>query len=239
MSIKYGLIAAGKGSRLVSEGITTPKPLVKVCGEELIGRLLRLFVMNDASSISIIINEEMTEVYDYLMSLTLPVPLNLIVRSTPDSFQSFCALKPYLMGEEKFCLTTVDPIFRDDEFSEYVKDFVSSEDVDALMGVTGYVDDEKPLYVITDENMSITDYSNVSRDDCKFISGGVYCMNHNVLDLLSAAVDSGVARMRGFQKFIVDAGLKVKAWQFPKVIDIDHASDIQKAEQYLTENIDK
>ena len=73
MSLKYGLIAAGQGSRLVAEGITDPKPLVKVGGETLIGRLIRLFCENDAESVSIIINEEMTQVYDFLKSIKLSV----------------------------------------------------------------------------------------------------------------------------------------------------------------------
>ena len=149
--IKYGLIAAGQGSRLVAEGIKVPKPLVKVNGEELIGRLLRVFQENDAESICIIINEEMPEVREYLESYRLSVPLHLVVKTTPDSFHSFCELMPFLQGGEgKFCLTTVDPIFKETEFKEYIRSFVQDDEDDALMGVTDYIDDEKPLYVLTE-----------------------------------------------------------------------------------------
>ena len=64
--MKYALIAAGQGSRLVSDGIQVPKPLVKVGGEPLLGRLLHIFLNNNADSVCIIINEEMTEVRDFL-----------------------------------------------------------------------------------------------------------------------------------------------------------------------------
>ena len=37
--MKFGIIAAGEGSRLSSEGIGSPKPLVEVGGEKLIDRL--------------------------------------------------------------------------------------------------------------------------------------------------------------------------------------------------------
>ena len=39
--MKFAIIAAGEGSRLQQEGVELPKPLVKVCGEALIDRLIR------------------------------------------------------------------------------------------------------------------------------------------------------------------------------------------------------
>ena len=59
--MKYALIAAGQGSRLVSEGVKVPKPLVQVGGTPLLSRLFRIFLDNDAESICIIINEEMSK----------------------------------------------------------------------------------------------------------------------------------------------------------------------------------
>ena len=236
MSLKYGLIAAGQGSRLVAEGITDPKPLVKVGGETLIGRLIRLFCENDAESVSIIINEEMTQVYDFLKSIKLSVPLNIVVKTTPDSFQSFCELQPFLQDDKsKICLTTVDPIFHDQELAAYVHHFMSDDVDDALMGVTDYIDDEKPLYVKTrNGDLRIIGYANESYPGCRYISGGIYCMNQQALSLLSTARQEGVKRMRGFQQYLVDAGLHVQAWPFTKIIDIDHAADIDKAQQFLS-----
>ena len=40
--MKYALIAAGQGSRLVSEGVKVPKPLVQVGGTPLLSRLFRI-----------------------------------------------------------------------------------------------------------------------------------------------------------------------------------------------------
>ena len=102
------------------------------------------------------------------------------------------------------------------------------------MGVTDYIDDEKPLYVKTDaETLQITGYANESYEGCRFISGGIYCMNQQALALLLEAKEAGVQRMRGFQQYLVDAGLKLQAWAFSKVIDIDHAADIEVAERLL------
>ena len=68
----YAIIAAGEGSRLAQEGVKWPKPLVRLNGVALIDRLIDVFLKNNATSISIIVNEEMTEVQDYLKAL-LPI----------------------------------------------------------------------------------------------------------------------------------------------------------------------
>jgi hypothetical protein len=39
--------------------------------------------------------------------------------------------------------------------------------------------------------------------------------------------------MRNFQRALVAESLRLKAYSFSKVLDIDHASDIQKAEDLL------
>ena len=39
-------------------------------------------------------------------------------------------------------------------------------------------------------------------------------------------------RMREFQRELVYAGLRLKAMPFSKIIDVDHAGDIEKAEAF-------
>ena len=51
--MRYAIIAAGEGSRLAAEGIKDPKPLVRVHGERLIDRLIRIFMEHDAEEICI------------------------------------------------------------------------------------------------------------------------------------------------------------------------------------------
>ena len=65
----YAIIAAGEGSRLVQEGVSTPKPLIKLHGEPMIDRLIGLFLRHGASSISVIVNEEMTDVQRHMEGL--------------------------------------------------------------------------------------------------------------------------------------------------------------------------
>ena len=194
----------------------------------MIDRLLRIFLENNAESISIIVNNEMTVVQKYVQGLKLAVPVNIVVKSTPSSMHSFYELTPYLKGG-KFVLTTVDTMFREEEFAEYVSEFDKSTDIDALMAVTDYIDDEKPLYVETDGNLDIIGFKDVVYSGARYISGGIYGLSDNALDILRDSMMEGVSRMRNYQRRLVENGLKLKAYPFSKIIDVDHASDIEKA----------
>jgi NDP-sugar pyrophosphorylase family protein len=235
--MKYAIIAAGEGSRLVQEGVAAPKPLVKVGGEMLIDRLIRVFQDNKASEICVICNEQMTAVAAHLKDIAEAgcVPLKFLVKSTPSSMHSMWELSKWLK-DEPFVLTTVDTIFRENEFKAYIAAFeqmIGAGKCDGLMGVTDYIDDEKPLYVGTSDEMAITGFYDTC-DNPKYISGGIYGLTPKSLDTLRQCIERGDSRMRNFQRALVSDGLKLKAYGFSKVLDIDHASDIQKAEDFLT-----
>lgn len=228
----YAIIAAGEGSRLAQEGVKWPKPLVRLNGVPLIDRLIDVFLQNNATSINIIVNEEMKEVQEHLKDLRLPVPFRLHIKSTPSSMHSFFELKDYL-EDERFCLTTVDTIFKEDEFKEYIRTFRKDEDVDGLMAVTDYIDDEKPLYVNTDQNLHIKSFSDTAEPDSRYISGGIYCLKRTALKVLENAMGKGMSRMRNYQRLLIEDGLMLKAYPFSKIVDVDHAEDIAKAERFL------
>lgn len=232
--MNYAIIAAGEGSRLAQEGVRLPKPLVKLNGKEMIGRLIDIFVRNRATSVSIIVNEEMTQVQEYVKNYKASIPIHIVVKSTPSSMHSFYELRDFLR-DGKFCLTTVDTIFKEDDFARYIDAFIAADDtVEGMMAVTDYIDDEKPLYVETDDKMNITGFIDRS-DVCKYISGGIYGLTPRALDTLEACLANGQSRMRNFQRQLVLDGIKLKAYAFPKIVDVDHAEDIRKAEAFLSE----
>lgn len=230
--MNYAIIAAGEGSRLAQEGVAKPKPLVDICGEPMIGRLINLFCRCNAESISIIVNEQMTEVREYIESLSLDIPLNLVVKTTPSSMHSFFELSR-VIPKGRFCLTTVDTIFREQDFRPYIEAMEADERYDGMMAVTDYIDDEKPLYVQTDDDLNITAFRDERYDGVKYISGGIYALNEKAIDVLADCMERGVARMRNFQRALVDAGLRLKAYPMGKILDVDHAGDIEKAENFI------
>ncbi len=230
--MNYAIIAAGDGSRLAQEGVARPKPLIDLKGETMIDRLIRIFLANGATSISIIVNERMPEVAQHLRSLTLNVPLNIVETYTPSSMHSFYALTE-VMPKGKFCLTTVDTIFEEDEFIDFIRMFESTSDVAGLFAVTAYIDDEKPLYVEVDDEDMILSFKDQDYEGSKYISGGIYCLDDRALPILKNAIDTGNARMRNYQRALVNSGLEIKAYAFDKIIDIDHAADIDTAIKML------
>ena len=232
--MKFAIIAAGEGSRLANEGVVTPKPLVRLNSETMIDRLIRIFSANDASSVSIIVNKEMNEVYEHINGLKLPFPLHIIHKSTPSSMHSFYELS-HTLANDRFCLTTVDTVFREDEFTRYIDAFREST-ADGLFAVTDYIDDEKPLYVETGENMIIKGFHDEKPFNANYISGGIFCLGNNSLPILKASIEAGMFRLRNYQRQLVANGLKLQAWPFSKIIDVDHQEDIHKAGLFLQNN---
>ena len=207
--MKFAIISAGEGSRLSQEGVALPKPLVQLNGVAMIDRLIQIFVRNGADKVVIIINNE----------------------TTPSSMHSFYELSPYLQ-DDKFCLTTVDTIFREEEFSTFIETFKQSE-TDGYMAVTDFIDDEKPLYISTDSALDITGFHDEATPECRYISGGIYCLTPAAVKTLHGCMEKGMSRMRNFQRQLVADGLKLKAYPFTKILDVDHAGDIVKAENFL------
>lgn len=229
--MKFAIIAAGEGSRLKDEGVTTPKPLVNINGIPMIERLIQIFHQCMDTEIIIIINERMTEVTDFINSLKKNYNIKLRIKSTPSSMHSLYEIRN-LLKDDCFCLTTVDTIFKPEYFKQYINAFLTS-DCDGLMGVTNYIEDEKPLYVDIDNDYVVKGYYDsadyLPSNGIIYISAGVYCLKPTTLKILENCIEAGMSRMRTFQREMVTQGMKLKAFDLNKVYDIDHKEDIIKA----------
>lgn len=232
----YGIIAAGEGSRLLQEGVALPKPLVDLDGRPMIRRLIDIFTDLGAESVSVIVNEHMTEVRRYLEQLqdSLSIPLAIVVKTTPSSMHSFYELSRLMRGKGRFILTTVDTIFRRDDFSRYVEAYTDAPaHVDGMMAMTTFIDDEKPLYIDTDDDMRITAFRDTPSGHDRFISGGIYGLSERAIDVLQHCLDTGVSRMRNYQRALIADGLDIRGFDMGKIIDVDHAADIVTAKNFI------
>lgn len=241
--MKYAIIAAGEGSRLTQEGVDKPKPLVEINGEALIDRLIRIFMANDADEIVVICNDKTALVSKHLARIQEDglhgqrIPLRFKVKSTPSSMHSLAEISQYL-EDTPFCLTTVDTVFREKEFANYImafKDAMESYSADGLMAVTDFIDDEKPLYISTTPGSLHISGFHDEKGNCKVISGGIYGLSPKALQTLHKCIEHGESRMRNFQRALIADGLKLEAFPFSKILDIDHKTDINKAELFIKE----
>ena len=237
--MKFAIIAAGKGSRLREEGINLPKPLVELNGEKLIDRLIRIFIHNGATEIIVICNDLYPEVNSHLASLEQQgLPLRHIVKTTESSMHSLHEMAP-LLQDDKFILTTVDTVFSERMFSQFVQAFCNS-DADGIMAVTDYCDDEKPLYVLTNADKTqlpvIKGFHDEEpkHDDCEttYISAGIYGLSSPALTILGDCISKGMSRMRNFQRALIANGQQLRAFPLGTVMDIDHRSDLDVAQRF-------
>ena len=230
--MRFGIISAGKGSRLASEGFGEPKPLVPIDGVPMIERLARIMMRCGADRIAVIVNADNPAVADFVSGLARELPIDLTVKSTPTPMHSLMELAPNL-GSDRFCVTTVDTVFREICFSSMMDEFAHTP-YDGVMGVTQLVDDEKPLYVDTDGQMMIKGFLD-EKASCRYVSAGIYALKARALDVLSECVESGQTRMRYFQRRMLESGLRLKAFDMGQVVDVDHVSDVAKACQIASE----
>lgn len=228
--MRFAIIAAGNGSRLAAEGADLPKPMLSLGGMPMIERLAGIFLNCGAERVAVIVNPTQNETVGFMRALQTRMPLDLVVKETPGPMHSLLELAPFLDGEP-FCATTVDTVFQKSGL-EALLEHARTCGADGVMGVTSYADDEKPLYVDTDESMMIRAFLD-SRGDSRFVSAGVYCLPPVALDVLRSAVADGERRMRHFQRRLLEYGLELSAFDMGRVIDVDHLADLEEARRLI------
>ena len=208
--------------------------MVSLCGEMLIDRLIGVFMRNNATRIHIIINEEAPELEKHLAQLSETLPLDILIKSTPSSLHSAWELMKTNPELDAVCLTTTDTVFKEEEFSAFIQEFEQNTELEGLMAVTSFIDDESPLFVTAGADNRITAFTDANDTNTTFVSGGIYCLRKKAIETLHLSVENGVNRMRNFQRQLLENGVKLKAYPFSKIVDVDHVSDIQTAEAFLS-----
>ena len=232
--MKFAIIAAGNGERLAREGLAVPKPMAEIApGLTMLLRMLDIFRRCGAECIRIIVNAHTPQLKEYVESIAPEYGLEIVCRSTSGSLESLMALLDGQRGS--WIVTTADTVFPAPAFLSMVEKFIELKDVDALMGLTPFIDDEKPLYATTDAAGRVTGYYDrePAGNDAVYASAGIYCLAPRALEKLAECRRLGLTRMRQYQKLLVDSGLTVQSFIYPQVIDVDHISDLDKARRLI------
>lgn len=232
-----GLLAAGEGSRLRSEGIPMSKGMVEVGGKPLIRRSIDRFVEAGIERVCCIVNEESGDLQRYLAETDFGVPVSVHTESTQSSLHSLVALSPMLKNAgAHFFLSMVDSICAPAELRRFVRRAARLlGDHEGALGVTSYVEDENPLFVDIDRDEGLITSVGDLATQRTHVTGGLYCFPQASLDVARELVDSGASRLRAFQSELVERGYKIHGIEFDKIIDVDHVSDIKAAASFLEE----
>lgn len=230
--MNLAIIGAGESSRLKAEGLKVSKHLIKINGEYLIERIIRIGRENDLDKVFCIINSHEPELKEYLLTNNFGIPINLIVKDTDSSMHSLFELSSHLTAEP-FVLATTDSVFLENEFSDFLKYCSVNDKSDGVLAVTQFIDDEKPLCVELDNENNITIFSD-TKDGFSWATGGIYYFNPRIFELIQKALNSQTVRLRNFLRLLLNSDYKLKAFPFSKIVDVDHINDIKTAEDFLS-----
>jgi NDP-sugar pyrophosphorylase family protein len=229
--MKAGIIAAGRGERLVQRGVSTPKALVRVNDEPLIARVIRAAASVHAASIACIINDFTPELDRYLHSSSWPVPLEIVKKTTPSSMESLFSLAP-LLSDEPFLLFTVDAVFPFASLQRFVARAGSIAGASGVLALTRFVDDEKPLWVRTGRKHRVEAIGDAARTS-PYVTAGFYYFEPAIFELVQPARARKLGALRQFLGFLLDSNYSLYGLPVSKTVDVDYPEDIQKAQQYL------
>ncbi|MBF0524167.1 MAG: NDP-sugar synthase [Deltaproteobacteria bacterium] len=235
--MKAGIIAAGLGERLARGGISVPKPMARLGGEPLIARIIRAAASVNVGSIACIVNDLNPAVAEYLRAGSWPVPVNLLVKTTPSSMESLFSLAP-LLGDEPFLLFTVDSVFPLTALEKFRAAVDAVPAASGVLAVTQYVDDEKPLWAQLDDQRRITALGEPARPS-EFVTSGFYFFHPTIFTLIGEARARRFTALRQFLSLLIESGQTLYGVDVGKTIDVDHPEDLAKAEAFLKETADR
>lgn len=223
-AIRGGIIAAGHGERLRTGGWQGPKPLLPIAGRPLIGHAVDNLRRAGISQIDVIFNEDGLACAEWLRLNRGDATIDIIVRSTLSSFESFRLIAERLQGAPAI-VTTVDGIMDKDALVPVARALADLAPDGLILGVTDHVDDEKPLWVAREEGTGRAARIGGESGDC--VSAGVYGLPAGFV----LPVAARHARLRDFLMSVGESGRTVLTVMLEGVIDVDRPSDVAAAER--------
>ncbi|MBI2118256.1 MAG: NTP transferase domain-containing protein [Elusimicrobia bacterium] len=224
MSISSGgILAAGDGSRFKRSGITIHKPLICVNGFPLIGHTLKNFESCGIKKIVIIFNETESECVQWVKENFPRLEVRFIVKSTNSSYESFLLVGKAL-GIGRHLITTVDSFCELKEFEKIADDF-EAEDSSLYLGVTNFVQDEKPLWVSMNQKSNRITQLGLAQGDA--VTCGFYNISDHIFNLKP---EKEMASLRFYLKWLLERQIPMVGVSLGQVIDIDDLEDLKSAE---------
>lgn len=216
------IIAAGKGSRL--KGLGVPKPMVEVAGVPLIQHVLRNFEAAGIASAAIIFNAKEEGCAAFVRERFGTLVPRVIVKNTRSSLASFREVLS-AAPPGRLLVSTVDAFCPREDFLRFVRQAAKAPSDATVLAVTGFVDDEKPLWVSTTRKGRVTSVGGASGDA---VTVGIYVIPERVRRM---RIPESLERLRDFLAWLCKSGETMQAIEIPKVVDVDRPEDVEIAEE--------
>jgi NDP-sugar pyrophosphorylase family protein len=216
------VIAAGEGSRLKDLGVS--KPMIEVGGVPLIAHVLGNFEAAGIVSAAVIFNEAEEHCAAFVRERFGKLVSKIVVKSTRSSLESFREILA-AAPPGRLLVSTVDAFCPRRDFLRFVRRAEAFPSNTTVLAVTGYVHDEKPLWVTIARSGRVTVVGGASGDA---VTAGIYVFPQRVRRL---GIPPSLGRLRDFLAWLAKAGEPIEAVDIPKVVDVDRAEDLAEAER--------
>jgi NDP-sugar pyrophosphorylase family protein len=228
------IIQDDNSSCIKTDGLKSSKHMVKVKGEYLIERIIRIGRNNGVKKVFCVINSHEPELKNHLSTKNFGIPLKIISPGKGSFIHSLFALSPFLINES-FFLTNTESVFNESEFSEFVTYSLLQEYADGVLAITRYNENEKPLCVAMNDEDIILKFSD-SKEGYSWSTGGIYYFSPKIFNEMKYSFQSGESGLGEFLRFLIDRGYILKGFSFSKIINVKYAADITKAENLIKGN---
>ncbi len=217
-----GIIAAGDGSRLRATGFAMPKPLVPVAGVPLIDWVIGNFQAAGITSLVVIVNEQARACRDWVLSRFPDLDVEVIVKTTRSSLESFLEVNRRLAGDRAL-ISTVDAWCRPGDFAGFVQAALRRPADASVLAVTPLVADDRPLWVDVDAAGRIR---RLGGSEGTHVTAGLYMLSERA----RAASPPPLGSLREFLAWLLGQGEPLYAETIENVVDVDQQSDVVLAE---------
>jgi NDP-sugar pyrophosphorylase family protein len=225
------IIETENSSHIKTEKLRSSKGLIKVNGEYLIERIIRIGRINGITRVFCIINSHEPELEHYFSTNNFGIPTKLIVPH-PVSYMNTLFALASVHNKEPLFLANANSVFLEREFSEFVTYSLLQKDVDGAIAVTRHLNDKKPLGVAMNDEDTILKF-NDSKDGYSWFNGGIYYFAPKILSGTNYAFQSDISGIEKFLQLLIAGGYILKAFSFSKIINVESTADIVKAEELI------
>ena len=208
--------------------------MIKINGEYVIERIIRIGRINGIKRVFCIVNFPDPELEQYISSNDFGIPAKFIAPHHESYMHILFALAS-VHNKEPFLLANINSVFLESEFSEFVTYSSMLDHADGTIAVTRDINDEKPLGVAMNDEDIILKF-NDSKDGYSWFNGGICYFSPQILYETKNAFLDSMSQIEQFLQLLIAGGYILKGFSFAKIIKIENAADIINADDLIRLN---
>jgi choline kinase len=231
LNFRVGLLGAGLGSRLRASA--SAKPLARLGSRSLLDLHVERFLAAGAPAIYCALRDELLSPEEKT-GLPQAERLQYLFVNTESSLHTLAELIQAAGPEAgPILFSMADTVMREQDFQCFLEFCAGLAPRECAVLVTDFVDDEKPLWVQVDGQGLVTSFGS---EPGPYVTSGMYFLQPEAMKTALSLVQQGTQKMRNFLSHLAERKIPIKTFVVAKTIDVDHPSDLAKAEELLRGN---